>query len=478
MNWYLKFFCCLISIQASGQVQKPDLHDKSLWTLHDRSVTYSTEGDKKVVSFSEAQNDGLMYLNQDWFSQGTIEVDVKGRNLVQKSFVGIAFQIQNDSTFEAIYFRPFNFMNTDTARRWRSVQYICQPVHHWEKLRTEHPGVYESKTNPVPDPDDWFHVRVILKGKTVSVYVNHSPKPSLVVNRLADPGKGRIGLFVGNSSNGSFANLSYTSEIEKPGPAHDGAKIRYGNNPAAGNYVDVGDAKLYYEVYGSGQPFVLLHGGVYGYIDELEPFIRKLAETNRVICIATRGHGKSEMGKRPYSWKQRAEDAYAVIRQVTDDPVTVLGFSDGAYTGFKLAALHPELVKKLIAIGAGDLPKAHKTEKFNFSSEALLRDARDFFESRLALMPEPERWDESLGMLNDLYNKDYMSRETFSRIECPALIMGGDRDEYYTVSDLQQVQNMIARSQLSIINGCGHVVFYCNWETVWSTVNNFLESSF
>ena len=134
-------------------------------------------------------------------------------------------------------------------------------------------------------------------------------------------------------------------------------KIDYGNNPSAGHYFDVGNCKLYYEVYGKGNPIVLLHGGVYGYIDEFEPFIDKLRQNYQVICIATRGHGKSEIGHVQFSYNQRAEDAYKVIRSITKDSVIVLGFSDGGMASLKLSALHPELVKKLITIGAGDLPK-------------------------------------------------------------------------------------------------------------------------
>ena len=116
----------------------------------------------------------------------------------------------------------------------------------------------------------------------------------------------------------------------------------------------MGDAKLYYEIYGKGKPLVLLHGGVYGYIDEFEPFINRLSENYQVICIATRGHGKSEIGHSPFTYKQRAEDAYKVIRSITKDSVVVIGFSDGGFSGLKLAALHPESVNKLIAIGVGD----------------------------------------------------------------------------------------------------------------------------
>jgi pimeloyl-ACP methyl ester carboxylesterase len=131
--------------------------------------------------------------------------------------------------------------------------------------------------------------------------------------------------------------------------------IAYGNNPSAGKYITVKDGtKLYYEVYGTGEPLVLLHGGVYGYIDEFTPFIDKLKNDYQVICLATRGHGKSEVGKSDYTFQQRAEDAYELIKSLTNDSVTVLGFSDGGFSAFKLAALYPSVVKKMIVIGASD----------------------------------------------------------------------------------------------------------------------------
>jgi pimeloyl-ACP methyl ester carboxylesterase len=109
--------------------------------------------------------------------------------------------------------------------------------------------------------------------------------------------------------------------------------IPYGNNPATGHYFNVGDARMYYEVYGQGQPLVMLHGGVYGYIDEFESLIPRLAEHYQVICIATRGHGKSEIGTLPFTYRNRADDAYKVIRSITRDSVTVVGFSEGGFTG-------------------------------------------------------------------------------------------------------------------------------------------------
>lgn len=251
------------------------------------------------------------------------------------------------------------------------------------------------------------------------------------------------------------------------------AQVPYGNNPAAGKYFNVGDAKLYYEIYGTGAPIVLLHGGVYGGIDEFEPFIEQLKEKFQVICIGTRGHGKSEMGKGPFTWQQRADDAYKVIRSITKDSVAVLGFSDGGYSAYKLAASYPAVVKKIIVIGAADRPKG-RAEKVNYSKDILLGQAKEYFESRLKIMPQPERWNECLGYLNKLYNDEVLSTETFSKIKCPALVMGGDRDGGHPIEGLTTAHREIKGSQLSIIPNCGHVVFYCNFPSLWEAIKPFL----
>lgn len=78
----------------------------------------------KSVSLNSKQGDGLALIKELEFEVGTIEIDLKGENTPGKSFVGVAFNIQNDSTYEAIYFRPFNFQSNEKIRREYSVQYI------------------------------------------------------------------------------------------------------------------------------------------------------------------------------------------------------------------------------------------------------------------------------------------------------------------------------------------------------------------
>jgi pimeloyl-ACP methyl ester carboxylesterase len=251
--------------------------------------------------------------------------------------------------------------------------------------------------------------------------------------------------------------------------------IPYGNNPSAGKYFNVGDARLYYEIYGKGEPFVLLHGGVYGGIEEFEPFIGPLSEKFQVICIATRGHGKSELGKGPVTWQQRADDAYKVIRSITKDSVTVLGFSDGGYTAYKLAATYPACVKKMIVIGASDRKVQPESERVNYTPEMLLGQSKEYFEGRLKNMPQPERWGEGLGYLNKLYNDEVLSTETFGKIKCNTLLMAGDRDGGHSIENMTIAHRNITGSELSIIPACGHVVFYCNFPALWEAIKPFLK---
>lgn len=252
-------------------------------------------------------------------------------------------------------------------------------------------------------------------------------------------------------------------------------KVSYGNNPEAGHYINVGDAKLYYEIYGKGEPIVLLHGGVYGYIDEFENLIPKLADKYQVICIATRGHGKSEIGNTAFTYEQRAADAYKVIRSITQDSVTVIGFSDGGFSALKLAALYPAVVKKVVAMGVGDRSKTVVSSGFNYSAAGLVRNDPDFLTHRLQLMPDPERWSECQTKLTRLYNTGYISTETFSKIKCPVLIMSGDKDTRNPMESVIKCAQAIPDHQLSIIPGAGHTVLDDNFSLVWETMSPFIK---
>jgi pimeloyl-ACP methyl ester carboxylesterase len=104
----------------------------------------------------------------------------------------------------------------------------------------------------------------------------------------------------------------------------------------------------------------------------------------------------------------------------------------------------------------------------------LLKSDSAFFAGRLALMPEPNRWAEDLTMLSKLYNDEFISVETFSKIKCPALIMAGDRDQYNPIESIVRTAKAIPNAQLSVIAGCSHVVFFCNFPAVWDAIEPFI----
>jgi len=180
-------------------------------TVFNRTATRLVDGGRQGVHLSEGANDGVAYVPGLEFSNGTIELDLRGKDVAQQSFVGVAFHGVDGTTFDAVYFRPFNFRTDDQARRIRAVQYVSHPAYPWQKLRTDSPGKYEKGINPPPDPNAWFHARIVVASPKVTVYVGDATEPSLVVDQLSDRRKGLVGVWAGNSSGGDFANLKITA---------------------------------------------------------------------------------------------------------------------------------------------------------------------------------------------------------------------------------------------------------------------------
>ena len=165
---------------------------------------------QETIFLNAAADDGLAWIGVAEFSEGTIEVEIKGKNEQGRSFVGIAFHGLDSKTFDAVYLRPFNFQAAEEVRRSHSIQYISLPEYDWSKLRNIYPGKYEFAIAHAPDPDSWVKLKVVIKGKNVAAFVNGSEAPSLSVESLNDRPKGKVGLWVGNGSDGWFRNLKLT----------------------------------------------------------------------------------------------------------------------------------------------------------------------------------------------------------------------------------------------------------------------------
>jgi hypothetical protein len=210
----LGFIATLTGIGQTNSVKIDliNLTENNKIEVFNRKVSTFSENDKKGIRFSKNENDGMAWLKGVEFSNGTIELDIRGKDVLQQSFVGIAFHGIDNSTLDAIYFRPFNFQSTDPIRKIHAVQYVSHPDYTWNVLREKYNGKYEKAVNPQPNGNEWFHVKIIIKYPLVTVFVNGNSEPSLNIEKLNDRKTGKIGLWVGNNSDGDFANLYITTQ--------------------------------------------------------------------------------------------------------------------------------------------------------------------------------------------------------------------------------------------------------------------------
>ncbi|MFL5788496.1 MAG: hypothetical protein ACJ748_10625 [Flavisolibacter sp.] len=201
----------LITLVTCRSQEKTDQKDLLMkYTVFNRSISTGTMAG--TIHLNEAEGVGIAWVNGQEFKYGTIEFDVKGKDILQQSFVGIAFHGLNDSTYEAIYFRPFNFQSNDPVRKSHAVQYIANPKYDWPRLRSEFPNKYEQPVNPAPDPNAWFHVRITVESNTINVFVNNSNDASLTVKPLVSLAGNKIGFWAGNNSSGDWKNLTIHSK--------------------------------------------------------------------------------------------------------------------------------------------------------------------------------------------------------------------------------------------------------------------------
>ena len=174
------------------------------WTTDNGKAVFD---DTIIHLINNQDKTALLWLKNRNFKNGTIELDIKGQDLSGQSFVGLAFHGSDNEHYDAVYFRPFNFRVPE--KKDRAVQYIDKPENDWAELREKYPGKYEHAVNPVPDPNDWFHVKIIINFPRIKLYVNGSKEPSLDVKQISERQSGNLGLWV-DGKDGWFKNVMIT----------------------------------------------------------------------------------------------------------------------------------------------------------------------------------------------------------------------------------------------------------------------------
>ena len=205
----LSFFLCTTFLISCVQKSITSWKRNFDFITYNRTIEQLRENNKSIIRFSEAPNAGIAWFKDLEFSEGTVEFDAKGRDVLQKSFIGIAFHGKDNETYETVYFRPFNFQSKDTVRKIHAVQYAYEPKYNFDYLRETRKDEFEAAILPnTISATDWFHAKIEVEKGRIKVYMNNSVVPSLDVATLnPENNSGKIGFWVGNNSNGDFANF-------------------------------------------------------------------------------------------------------------------------------------------------------------------------------------------------------------------------------------------------------------------------------
>ena len=220
----------------------------------------------------------------------------------------------------------------------------------------------------------------------------------------------------------------------------------FGDNAQIGKYMDVNGIKLYYEIYGNGEPLLLLNGNnstMARFNNQYQYFKDKY----KVIGLDSRGQGKSTGDSTKLTYELLAEDVNAFLDKLHLKKVNIIGWSDGGNIALILAMNHPDKVNKMAIMG---------TVLYN-NNESVTPETNQLLHKQIKAMeakgvPKSDM-DYRLKIL--LLTEPHINPDSLQKIQAPTLVMAGQYDivkEKHTKLIAQKIQN----SKLYIFKGAGH----------------------
>jgi pimeloyl-ACP methyl ester carboxylesterase len=198
------------------------------------------------------------------------------------------------------------------------------------------------------------------------------------------------------------------------------------------SYLSIGDLSLYYEIHGTGEPLVLLHGG-FGAVEMFGPILPALAEHRQVIAVDLQGHGRTADVDRPIRYEALAEDIAALIGHLGLTHVDVMGYSFGGGVALRLAIQHRDLVAHLIAVSSPHRRSAWYPEVLAGMAALDATFADTMMQSPVyplyaKLAPRVEDFPILIDKMGDLLRTEYDWSADLAALDVPALLVFGDAD--------------------------------------------------
>ena len=197
-----------------------------------------------------------------------------------------------------------------------------------------------------------------------------------------------------------------------------------------GNYAEVNGLNIYYEIHGTGQPLVLLHGA-YMTIDLMGEIVPALAESRQVIAVELQGHGRTADIDRPLSYELMADDIAALIEHLAFEKADLFGYSMGGSVALQVAIRHPEVVRKLVVASASYTSGGMHHELLEMiptlTPEAFAGSPIE--EAYLRSAPNPDDFTTLVAKLKRLDMEPFAwPAEDIGGIAAPTLLIVGDSD--------------------------------------------------
>ena len=259
--------------------------------------------------------------------------------------------------------------------------------------------------------------------------------------------------------------------------------------PASFGYAPVNGSKVYYEMYGAGDPIVLLHGAYMTINSNWSELIPILSRTRKVIALELDGHGHTPLSQRPFSYQTLASDVAAVLKHLKIDSADILGFSYGGTVAYGFAIEHPAMTKKLIIISS-----TYKSEGWLSIMYTMLAglkpDAFDKTPIRSEYMktaPDTSNWHNFIGaMLKFSAEKFNLGDDKIKNIKAPVLLIMGDNDgtdkkvlaETYSLLGGNVFGDIVGipKSHLAILPAKGHGTLLMDTQAIAALVGSFLAT--
>lgn len=246
---------------------------------------------------------------------------------------------------------------------------------------------------------------------------------------------------------------------------------QFGRNREAGNYANVNGIKLYYEVYGKGEPLVLLHGNG-GSINAGSKQIDFFSKYFQVIAVDSRGQGKSNDNTDSLTYDGMAADLNGLLDQLKIDSAYIIGHSDGGIIGLITAIRYPKKVKMLAAMSPNIRPDSMVLySKVAEESSKMLKIYEDSLNA--GFQPVANK----VKLLRLMQYHPHISKAELSAIQAPVLLLCGDRD-VIQLSHIIEIFRAIPKSNLCVLPGSTHFAPWGNPELYNESINRFFTKPF